>query len=121
MSRLKKIVQEEPNVSFKNISEMLSVELLQSAIEQAKQKKEHATHSAMKTFYDEQITELTVKLQEVKVQLFNVGDLVHHISMKRNGVVTGKKRTELIVKIFDHADEIEMGVHPNNLKLVKKV
>lgn len=98
------------------LEELANVEIIENLIERNNQKIKNTTYRTMEKYYKEENEKLTEQMNKIKINMFEIGDVIKHIVIKRNGVVVGKVNNLLQVEIDDNGKKIVIGCHPNNLQ-----
>ena len=108
--------KQELNYNPNWFEELASVEIIENLIERNNQKIKNTTYKTMEQYYKEENEKLTEQMNKIKINMFEIGDVIKHIVIKRNGVVVGKVNNLLQVEIDDNGKKIVIGCHPNNLQ-----
>lgn len=108
--------KQESNYNPNWFEELASVEIIENLIERNNQKIKNTTYKTMEQYYKEENEKLTEQMNKIKINMFEIGDVIKHIVIKRNGVVVGKVNNLLQVEIDDNGKKIVIGCHPNNLQ-----
>ena len=108
--------KQELNYNPNWFEELASVEIIENLIERNNQKIKNTTYKTMEQYYKEENERLTEQMNKIKINMFEIGDVIKHIVIKRNGIVVGKVNNLLQVEIDDNGKKIVIGCHPNNLQ-----